>query len=115
MTPHPRSVAVNRAAKMLPTWLALWCKCNGRDAVAEHRFHAKRKWRLDFAIVDAKVGIELQGGLFIQGRHTQGAALLKEYEKLNAAQALGWRVGLFTPQQNIAAMDWLDSVFQESR
>lgn len=33
------------------------------------------------------------------GRHTRGAGVLKDNEKLNEAGKLGWRTFRFTPQQ----------------
>lgn len=57
----------------------------------EYQFHPVRKWRFDLAWPQFKVAIEVQGGLWMQGRHVQPAALEKEYEKLNIAAALGWR------------------------
>jgi hypothetical protein len=68
--------------------------------VSEYRFAPPRRWRFDFAWPDQRVALEIQGGLFVQGRHTRGAALLKEHEKLNAAAALGWRV-LYTSPSHI--------------
>lgn len=71
----------------------------------EYKFHPKRRWRFDFAwpapFVSFKdpVALEVQGGLFVQGRHSRGAALLKEHEKLNAAALLGWRILYCTPKQ----------------
>lgn len=65
----------------------------------EHRFHATRRWRFDFAWGPPKLALEVQGGIFSRGRHTRGAALLKEYEKLNEAALAGWRVLFVTPQQ----------------
>jgi len=67
---------------------------------AEVVFAPPRRWRFDFAWPRERVALEIQGGLFVQGRHTRGAALLKEHEKLNAAAALGWRV-LYTSPGNI--------------
>lgn len=75
-------------------------------------FHPTRKWRFDFAwngctcsgvfhegpscgmgcLNNSKVALEVQGGIFIQGRHSRGAAMLNEWEKLNAAAELGWRI-----------------------
>lgn len=66
---------------------------------SEHRFHATRKWRFDFAWPAHKVALEVQGGIFTGGRHTRGAALLREHEKLNAAAIAGWRVLFCTPAQ----------------
>lgn len=65
----------------------------------EYRFAPPRRWRFDWAWLDCKVALEVQGGIWTHGRHTRGAALLKEHEKLNAAAALGWRVLYCTPQQ----------------
>lgn len=78
-------------------------------AVREHQFHPSRRWRFDFAWLEQKLAMEVQGGLFVQGRHSRGAALLKEHEKLNAAAALGWRVLYVTPTQ-IANGDALRTV-----
>lgn len=64
----------------------------------EYRFHQpppgmqRRQWRFDFYIPQLRLAIEVQGGVFTRGRHVRGAALLKEYEKLNAAAAAGIRV-----------------------
>lgn len=66
-------------------------------AVAEYKFDSIRKWRFDFAWPDQKLALECQGGLFIGGRHSRGASLLKEHEKLNAAACAGWRILYTTP------------------
>ena len=66
--------------------------------IAEYRFHPPRKWRADFCWREQKVIVENQGGLFSGGRHTRGAALLQEHEKLNQAAADGYRVLFATPQ-----------------
>ena len=60
--------------------------------IAEYPFCSGRRWRFDFAWPDQKVALEVQGGNWKRGRHTRAAALLKEYEKLNAAACLGWRI-----------------------
>lgn len=65
----------------------------------EYRFAPPRRWRFDYAWPVQKVALEIQGGIFTRGRHTQGAALLKEYEKLNAAAVGGWRVLFITPKE----------------
>lgn len=67
--------------------------------VPEFKFHPTRKWRFDWCWPEQKLALEVQGGLFVNGRHSRGAALLKEHEKLNAAAALGYRVLFVTPGQ----------------
>jgi hypothetical protein len=70
---------------------------HGIEPVLEYKFHDKRKWRFDFAWPEHKLALECQGAIFTNGRHTRGAALLKEHEKLNEAARLGWRVMFTTP------------------
>jgi len=69
------------------------------EPVAEYRFAPPRRWRFDWCWVDQKLALEVQGGIFTRGRHTRGPALLKEFEKLNAAARLGYRVMFTTPSQ----------------
>lgn len=75
------------------------CKAMGIPApVAEFRFHPTRKWRADFAWPDAKVLLEVEGGIFIQGRHSRGTGMQKDMEKYNNAALLGYRVLRCTPK-----------------
>jgi len=59
---------------------------------AEYRFAPPRRWRFDYAWPASKVALEVQGGVWTGGRHSRGAAMLKEWEKLNTAAGLGWRM-----------------------
>jgi very-short-patch-repair endonuclease len=61
----------------------------------EHKFHPERRWRFDFAWPQIGLAIEIQGGTFVGGRHSRGPAQHSEYDKHNAAVALGWRVLTF--------------------
>lgn len=81
--------------------LAFFKQCGLPKPMFEHQFYPSRKWRMDIAFVDGenKVYIEVQGGLFSGGRHVQGAALLKEYEKINAASTMGWLPIFVMPSQ----------------
>lgn len=60
--------------------------------VPEYRFDPRRLWRLDFAWPDRQIGLEVDGALFVNGAHNRGAALLKQYEKANAAAIAGWTI-----------------------
>lgn len=63
----------------------------------EHKFHPTRRWRFDLAWVHCKLAVEVNGGIYVNGRHNRGAALESEYEKLNAATELGWAVLIYGP------------------
>lgn len=65
----------------------------------EHRFAPPRKWRFDVAWLKQKVAIEINGGIFRRGRHSRGAGQVKDFEKLNEAQRLGWVVFQFGTNQ----------------
>lgn len=70
-------------------WRALTC---GPEPEQEYRFHPTRRWRFDFAWVDARVAVECEGGTWTRGRHTRGGGFEKDCEKYNSATAMGWRV-----------------------
>ena len=47
------------------------CKSQlGYDVVKEYQFHDKRKWRFDYAILDKKIAIEVEGGVFKERTYT---------------------------------------------
>lgn len=69
-----------------------WTALGGPALLAEHRFHPTRRWRFDRAHLPTKTAIELEGGIWIQGRHTRGQGFENDTEKYNTAQLLGWTV-----------------------
>lgn len=67
-----------------------------------HRFTPRRKWEFDFVILlTDKLAVEVDGGNRLVkkgvavGRHIMG----DDYDKLNEALLMGWRVLRFTPAQ----------------
>ena len=97
---HRRPAVRVRGARAGAVSFPLACRAIGQpEPVPEYRFHPTRRWRFDWCWPNERLALEVQGGLFVQGRHSRGAALLKEHEKLNAAAALGFRVLFVTPKQ----------------
>ena len=64
----------------------------------EFTFSPLRRFRFDLANKMRQIGFEISGGEF-SGGHRRGKAIRSDYEKLNLAQAFGWRVFTFTNQQ----------------
>jgi very-short-patch-repair endonuclease len=63
----------------------------------EHKFHPTRRWRLDFAWPDHKLAVEIDGGIWANGRHNRGAGIEADCQKYLAATLLGWRIIRATP------------------
>lgn len=58
-----------------------------------------RRWRFDYAFPSVRVAVEIDGGVWINGRHNRPSGYLRDMEKFNAAASLGWLVQHFTPQE----------------
>lgn len=103
MSYNPRIVTAFFASHFIP------------EPLYEHQFYTARKWRFDIAFLESRLAIEVQGGIWTSGRHVRGAALLKEWQKLNFAATLGWRVIYCQPRDLLkletartikAALEW---------
>lgn len=81
------------------TFLKAWTDLGGPALVREYRFHSTRKWRFDFAIPSRMIAFEIMGGLYNPNSgHRSKEGVSRDYEKSNAAQALGWKVYSVTSQ-----------------
>lgn len=67
------------------------------EVVREFRFHPTRKWRYDYAIPQHKIAIEVEGGVWTEGRHIRPKGFVEDMDKYNAAAVMGWRVLRITP------------------
>lgn len=86
--------------------------------IAEFKFHPVRKWRFDFAHLELKILIDIQGGEWmIKSGHNTGAAYADDCNKKNVAQSMGYKVFTFTGTQvkNGQAIGFLDWYFREKQ
>lgn len=51
-----------------------------------------KDWRMDFAWPDLKLAVEIEGGIWVNGRHGRGAGMIGDMKKYNAATLMGWKV-----------------------
>lgn len=65
----------------------------------EFRFAHPRKWRADFAFPEDRLLVEVEGGIWQQGRHQTGTGFQADMEKYNAATMLNYAVLRFSTQQ----------------
>lgn len=64
-------------------------------------FAPPRRWRFDLAWPHLKVAIEVDGGVWIGGRHSYGRGFEGDCIKINEAILLGWRVFRFTTEMAV--------------
>ena len=65
----------------------------------EFKFHPTRKWRADFHLKGRKILVEVEGGIWSNGRHTRGKGYLGDLEKYNEATMMGYQVIRFSTEQ----------------
>lgn len=102
-TPLPAILRTAGMSALSAKFLQLWSFLGGPPLVQEYKFHTRRRWRFDFALPDRKIAVEINGGVWVHGRHTRARGYLADREKINAATADGWRVfelgtGQVTPE-----------------
>ena len=81
----------------------------------EYKFHSKRRWRLDFAWIDQKIGVEVEGGIWLpRSGHNTGVGISRDVEKGNALTLLGWKLIRVTGKmiKNGEALNVIESIFQ---
>jgi len=59
--------------------------------VREYQAIKGRKFRFDFAWIERKLLVEINGGTYTVGAHSTGKGIARDYEKNNLAQLQGWR------------------------
>lgn len=93
----------------------IWMPYGIETPQAEWIFYPKRRWRFDYAWLKPKIAVEIEGAVWVQGRHTRGSGFVKDMEKYNAAGSIGWRVFRFTPKQlkTGEAQNFMQKIFDD--
>ena len=91
---HAREVfrGAKPPSRLEKRFAALWGALGGPPLEREFRFDPKRRWRADFAHLPSRTLIEIEGGIYINGRHNRAAGFAADLEKYLEAALAGWRV-----------------------
>ena len=92
---RPKSDSSRLEAKFSLYWRSL----GGPSLVPEFRFDPTRRWRADFAHIESRTLIEIEGGVFVFGRHNRPHGFVLDCEKYLHAWLAGWSVVRLTASQ----------------
>ncbi len=85
----------------------------------EYKFDPERKWRIDFAWIELKIALEIQGGTHIHGArsHAGKSGYQADCDKANALALAGWRLFRFTSYdiRSVAALNMMERVFGDAQ
>ena len=65
----------------------------------EFMFHPIRRWRCDYCWIDQQIILEVEGGIFTNGRHSRGAGMKEDMNKYNEAAIMGYRIIRVVPTE----------------
>jgi hypothetical protein len=77
------------------------CEAYGLPApTKEYKFHPDRKWRIDYYFENngIKLAVEVEGGVYSNGRHTRATGFLSDIEKYNELTKNGIYLYRCTPK-----------------
>ena len=81
------------SASQLEAELALQIKALGLpEPIREYQAIKGRKFRFDFAWLEHRLLVEVNGGTHTKGAHSTGQGIARDYEKIRLGQDFGWRV-----------------------
>ena len=121
VTPAQRELAALQRGKYEDA-LAAQLERAGISVTRQFKFCDDRRFRADFAIFVSrpyalgtrftKLLVEVDGGLFVAGRHSRGASREAEMERDALAMLAGWRVLRVSPRHvtNGKALAWIQEM-----
>lgn len=85
--------------------------------IVEYKFHPTRQWRADFCWLEEKLIVEVEGGIYTQGRHVRGKGYEADCEKYNHAVILGFKLLRVTSKhiQSGEALNWIENILLKSK
>lgn len=90
-------------------------KKKGINIIKEYKFLPNRKYRFDYAIPELKIAIEIEGGLYVYGRHNRPKGYINDLEKYNLATLNGWRMLRFPSINTMKTSDFdmIEELYQQ--
>lgn len=108
--PKDHAKVIRKKPDSKVTEMMLLLRLAGIEFETEYKFHPKRKWRLDIAIPEAKLGIEYEGIFSKKSRHTTISGFTGDIEKYNTAAKMGWMILRYTAKNYTDVVDDVNKI-----
>lgn len=84
--------------------------CKLKLPIREFKICPDRKWRSDFVWPEHNLIVEIEGGIYTNGRHTRPRGFKNDCEKYNYAALIGYKVIRVTPDhiKSGKALEWIE-------
>ncbi len=69
------------------------------ELLKEYKFIENRRFRFDYAFTGIKLALEIEGGIYVGGRHVRGVGYTRDVVKYNYAMVRNWKVLRVTTEQ----------------
>ena len=109
-----RQTAQERQEELIATLLFQVKALGLPEPVREYRLCLGRRWRFDLAWPVERVACEVEGGIWVAGRHVRGGGFEADCEKYNTALCGGVKVLRVTPRmiEDGRAAGWLERLLR---
>lgn len=76
----------------------------------------ERRYRIDYAFLEARLAVEIQGQIWRKGGHTSGRGITRDAEKYNALTCIGWKLLIITPEMinDGSALEWTERALRHA-
>lgn len=101
----PKRVDANPLALLFET---LCAEAGLKIAEREYRFCDLRRWKFDYAWPERRLAVELEGGVWVGGRHVRGKGYINDCEKYGTAALMGWLVIRLPP--DLITAEWVERI-----
>jgi len=97
--------------KLIPSakFEILWKALGGWGLLKEYKFADTRRFRFDYYHIEG-VAVELEGGIWVRGRHTNPSGFLNDMEKYNLAASMG--ILVFRVPSHDISTKWLSPIIK---
>jgi hypothetical protein len=97
--------------KLIPSakFEILWKSLGGWGLLKEYKFADTRRFRFDYYHIEG-VAVELEGGIWVRGRHTNPSGFLNDMEKYNLAASMG--ILVFRVPSHDISTKWLSPIIK---